>query len=244
MFGKSDWLDGTMSLVDYGHRGVPNVFLNAPLTSTGTWNAAHFKNPHYDCLFKQYVAAVDLAPSSSSPARSSSLLLDETPLIIAYFFDALSVTKKAVGGCRHHAAWARSSWTRRATRLSIRHPGGAAARRRRAHPEGEIPFYILKRFGLALITLWILSVIVFLAGQLLPGDPGRAILGPLRRAARVRQLDHQLGVDRPLADPVHGLVTSHPARRHGHVLQLPAADPAVHHDGARELAEAGRWWRS
>ncbi len=29
-FGTSDWLDGTMSLVDYGHRGVPNVFLGAP----------------------------------------------------------------------------------------------------------------------------------------------------------------------------------------------------------------------
>ncbi len=32
--------------------------------------------------------------------------------------------------------------------------------------------YILKRLGLALITLWILSVIVFFVGQLLPGDPG------------------------------------------------------------------------
>ena len=28
-FGNSDWLDATMSLVDYGHRGVPNVFLGA-----------------------------------------------------------------------------------------------------------------------------------------------------------------------------------------------------------------------
>ena len=39
--------------------------------------------------------------------------------------------------------------------------------------------FILKRVGLALITLWILSVIVFFVGQVLPGDPGRAILGPL-----------------------------------------------------------------
>src|SRR5437762_11788432 len=37
--------------------------------------------------------------------------------------------------------------------------------------------YILKRLGLALVTLWLLSVIVFLACQVLPGDPGRAILG-------------------------------------------------------------------
>ncbi|MDX6392114.1 MAG: Binding-prot-dependent transport system rane comp, N-term, partial [Streptosporangiaceae bacterium] len=39
--------------------------------------------------------------------------------------------------------------------------------------------YFLKRLALALVTLWILSLIVFLAGQVLPGDPGRAILGNL-----------------------------------------------------------------
>lgn len=58
--------------------------------------------------------------------------------------------------------------------------------------------YITKRIGLALVTLWILSVIVFFAGQLLPGDPGRAILGNLAPKSAVAALDRQLGVDRPL----------------------------------------------
>ncbi len=58
--------------------------------------------------------------------------------------------------------------------------------------------YILKRLGLALITLWILSVIVFFAGQVLPGDPGRSVLGPLAAPSAVRALDHQLGVDKPV----------------------------------------------
>ncbi len=60
--------------------------------------------------------------------------------------------------------------------------------------------YILRRLGLAIVTLWILSVIVFFAGQVLPGDPGRAILGPLAAQSAVHALDHQLGVDRPLLD--------------------------------------------
>ncbi len=59
--------------------------------------------------------------------------------------------------------------------------------------------YLLRRLGLAIITLWILSMIVFFAGQVLPGDPGRAVLGPFASASAVRSLDHQLGVDRPLA---------------------------------------------
>jgi peptide/nickel transport system permease protein len=58
--------------------------------------------------------------------------------------------------------------------------------------------FILKRLGLALIALWLVTVIVFLIGQVLPSDPGRSVLGPLAAPSAVRALDHQLGVDRPL----------------------------------------------
>jgi peptide/nickel transport system permease protein len=58
--------------------------------------------------------------------------------------------------------------------------------------------YLAKRVALALVTLWILSLIVFFAGQLLPGDPGRAILGNLAAQSSVHALDHQLGADQPL----------------------------------------------
>ena len=69
--GNSDWLDATMSLVDYGDRGVPNVFLDAPLTSDGPWNAAHFKNPQYDTLVDAVRGGGRLRrPRSRSPARS------------------------------------------------------------------------------------------------------------------------------------------------------------------------------
>jgi peptide/nickel transport system permease protein len=58
--------------------------------------------------------------------------------------------------------------------------------------------FLLKRVALALITLWLLSVLVFAGGQLLPGDVGRAILGPLADARAVANLNSQLGLDRPL----------------------------------------------
>jgi len=73
-YGNSDWLDAIMSLVDYGDRGVPNVFLEAPLTSSGPWNAAHFKNKTYDGLVKQYVAAVDLQTQRSLAGKIETLL--------------------------------------------------------------------------------------------------------------------------------------------------------------------------
>ena len=60
--------------------------------------------------------------------------------------------------------------------------------------------FILKRVGLAIITLFILSLLVFFAAQVLPGDPARAILGPLAAESSVKALAHQLGTDKPVID--------------------------------------------
>ena len=57
--------------------------------------------------------------------------------------------------------------------------------------------FTLRRAALGLLTLWLLSLVVFAGGQVLPGDVGRAILGPLADARAVAALNHQLGVDRP-----------------------------------------------
>ncbi len=57
---------------------------------------------------------------------------------------------------------------------------------------------LLKRLLLSLVTLWILSVLVFAGAQLLPGDVGRAMLGPLADESVVANLNHKLGTDRPL----------------------------------------------
>jgi peptide/nickel transport system substrate-binding protein len=103
-FGQSDWLDGTMSLVDYGHRSVPNVFLTSPLqttnvkSGTGTWNAAHFANANYDKLVGQYIAASDIGTQKSLAGQIESLLLDQTPLIYAYFYNYLTATATGVQG--------------------------------------------------------------------------------------------------------------------------------------------------
>jgi peptide/nickel transport system permease protein len=61
-----------------------------------------------------------------------------------------------------------------------------------------VAMFLLRRLGLMVLTLWIVSLIVFFAGQILPGDPGRAILGPFASKASVQTLDAQLGVNRPL----------------------------------------------
>jgi peptide/nickel transport system substrate-binding protein len=102
--GKSDWLDGEMSLVDYGARSVPNLYLAAPLqtinakTGEGAWNAARFNNSQYNKLSKQFIATVDLQSQKTLAGQIQQLLLDETPIIWAYFYNYLAATQKNVTG--------------------------------------------------------------------------------------------------------------------------------------------------
>lgn len=57
---------------------------------------------------------------------------------------------------------------------------------------------LAQRLGLALITLWLLSMVVFAGAQLLPGNVGRAILGPLADPVAVATLNRQLGTNLPI----------------------------------------------
>jgi len=58
--------------------------------------------------------------------------------------------------------------------------------------------YILKRLILAIPTLIIASIVIFLLIHLAPGGPVRVMLGPMQDAVLVEKLRHQLGLDLPL----------------------------------------------
>jgi peptide/nickel transport system substrate-binding protein len=102
-YGNSPWLDSTLGITEYGHRGVPNVVLGAPLKSDGTWNGAHFKNKRYDSLVGDYVAAVDLDEQRRSAKQIQELLLDESPILFTYFYYFLSGAKDYVAGVETNA---------------------------------------------------------------------------------------------------------------------------------------------
>jgi peptide/nickel transport system substrate-binding protein len=96
--GASDWLDSTMGITEYGHRGVPDAILSAALTTHGDWNAAHFHNPDYDRLVASYVAAIDLQSQRATARQIDTLLLDETPIVIAFFCTYIVATGPKVTG--------------------------------------------------------------------------------------------------------------------------------------------------
>jgi peptide/nickel transport system substrate-binding protein len=96
--GQSDWLDSPLGITDYAHRGVPDALLGNPLMTGGAWNAAHFADPAYDRLVPNYVKALDLQAQRQAAGDIQRLLLDETPVVFAYFPDLLVPVRKGVTG--------------------------------------------------------------------------------------------------------------------------------------------------
>lgn len=102
-FGSSPWLDSNLGITDFGHRGTPDIFLNATLKSDGAWNAAHFKNADYDALLVEYGKARDLQTQRIAAGKIQTLLLDETPEIISYFSQYSRIASAKVEGVRFTA---------------------------------------------------------------------------------------------------------------------------------------------
>jgi peptide/nickel transport system permease protein len=59
--------------------------------------------------------------------------------------------------------------------------------------------YLLKRIVILLLTLILVSIVIFLVLMVIPGDPAQIILGVHATTETLEKLRHQLGLDRPVA---------------------------------------------
>lgn len=58
--------------------------------------------------------------------------------------------------------------------------------------------YVLKRIGTLIITLLIVSMLAFLAFEVIPGDPAISMLGTEATESKVQALREEMGLNRPL----------------------------------------------
>lgn len=72
---------------------------------------------------------------------------------------------------------------------------------------------IARRFAILLVTLLVASIVIFAVCSWIPGDPATTLLGTEATPAAVKQLQHQLGTDRPVVRQygswLGGLVRGH-----------------------------------
>jgi peptide/nickel transport system permease protein len=71
--------------------------------------------------------------------------------------------------------------------------------------------FITRRLLLAIVTLWLLTTVVFVIANVLPANVGRTILGPFAPQESVDALNERLGTNRPLlvryVESLQGIVT-------------------------------------
>ena len=63
---------------------------------------------------------------------------------------------------------------------------------------GDVLRIVAKRLGLGAITLLVISIIIFGAVSLLPGDPAQAVLGQGATEENLKAMREQMGLNRPL----------------------------------------------
>lgn len=90
---------------------------------------------------------------------------------------------------------------------------------------GGVTGFIIRRLLLGILVLILVSILVFLATQALPGDPARAILGRSATPASLAALRRQLHLDRPVIDQYWTWVTG---LLHGNLgTSLAAQEPVT-----------------
>ena len=92
------WLKSDFGITEYGHRGVPNVYLTSSLASTGTWNAAHYSSAAFDAAKKTFIESADLTTQKAASKKIQEILLEDTPIVFAFFGNTLDVSKKGLTG--------------------------------------------------------------------------------------------------------------------------------------------------
>ena len=102
-WGNTPWLNAPVSITNWGHRAVPNVLITSAFRSKGVWNAAHWSNKAFDTAAKNFLAAIALKDQRRYETQMQTILLDQTPVLIPYYYNYLGAGSKRVRGYRADA---------------------------------------------------------------------------------------------------------------------------------------------
>jgi peptide/nickel transport system substrate-binding protein len=87
-----------LGIVDYGHRATPDVYLNAALKSKGIWNSSQYASPEFDADFKEFQAAIGVDAQKAACKKIETILNDEVPVGLPYWYNFLGASSKSYTG--------------------------------------------------------------------------------------------------------------------------------------------------
>lgn len=102
-WGTTPWLNAPMNITDWGHRAVPNVLISSAFKTKGVWNAAHYSSKQFDKAANAFFGAIAISDQRKYEKQMQLLLLQDTPVIVPYFYNYLAAGSKKVKGYKADA---------------------------------------------------------------------------------------------------------------------------------------------
>ena len=87
-----------LGIVDYGHRPTPDVYLNSALKTNGVWNSSQYASAEMDAAFAEFQRALEVDAQKAACNKIQTILLEDTPIGVPYFYNYLSGTSKKFTG--------------------------------------------------------------------------------------------------------------------------------------------------
>jgi peptide/nickel transport system substrate-binding protein len=87
-----------LGIVDYGHRATPDVYLNAALKSKGIWNSSQYASSEFDADFAEFQAAIGVDAQKAACKKIETVLNDEVPVGLPYWYNFLGASSKKYTG--------------------------------------------------------------------------------------------------------------------------------------------------
>jgi peptide/nickel transport system substrate-binding protein len=89
-----------LGIVDYGHRATPDVFLLKAFRTGGDWNSSAYSSPELDAAILEYQASADLDKRTAACEKIETIMTEDTPAAIPYFYNYLGGYSKKFTGVR------------------------------------------------------------------------------------------------------------------------------------------------
>ncbi|MGZ4699669.1 MAG: ABC transporter substrate-binding protein [Ilumatobacteraceae bacterium] len=89
-----------LGIVDYGHRATPDVYLLKAFKTGGDWNSSEYSSPDLDAAILEYQASADLVKRTAACKKIETIMLEDTPAAIPYFYNYLGGFSKSFTGVR------------------------------------------------------------------------------------------------------------------------------------------------
>jgi peptide/nickel transport system substrate-binding protein len=107
-YGDNGWLEVDLGITGWGSRPIPQFYLDVMLVCNAEWNESHYCNDEFDQLAQTAGTTLNEEERVQAYKEIQRMLIEEGPVIIPYFFPALSAISDQFTGFELKAFTGRS----------------------------------------------------------------------------------------------------------------------------------------